>query len=438
MTDGVNYYRCVVAHTSGTLATDITSGYWAVTGGATDLAYEIPTPYLEADLFDLDVDTQSADTLYIFHHSYQPASLLRLSASFFVLVNPKYIGTSNISRITTIAKPIENIATPSFATVHVMKHKLNVGQRVYLSGITGVPNFNNKIFTALWFGVVTYAPYDPSASYTAASPVILVGNWAEFDFGGGRSLYIACPYGSWDGTQAIITVATNTTDTLSVTLFNNHITILLANTTAAKNSASLIQTAIQALALNNKVLDLGGLDDATYQWTVTENSAYTASRPTSNFGTIVQFMSNEENAYNPLQNATGIFPPSDTSYFAVNTTPMPAASYFNLAGTGGIYSAYVSGGIMTPLVYLFNDAGDYPSCGSLYQQRLVMAGSDNEADKLYGSTQGDYPNFICDPNSEDYSIQFSLVSPKVDPILNAIGSPNGLLLGTASGAWIGQ
>ena len=37
---------------------------------------EIVSPYLEADLFDLDVETQSADVLYIFHKDYAPKKLM--------------------------------------------------------------------------------------------------------------------------------------------------------------------------------------------------------------------------------------------------------------------------------------------------------------------------------------------------------------------------
>lgn len=103
-------YRCLISHTSGTLATDVTNGYWEIdvnawvtstvytqgsfiyhsstiyyctldhTSGtfATDLTagiwvaqtiYEVPTPYALADLESLDY-TQSADVLYITHPDY--------------------------------------------------------------------------------------------------------------------------------------------------------------------------------------------------------------------------------------------------------------------------------------------------------------------------------------------------------------------------------
>lgn len=76
VTNGGNYYRCLVAHTSGVFATDLGAGKWVLTAGASDLAYEIPTPYLEADLYQLQF-AQSADVLYIAHPNYRPRKIGR-------------------------------------------------------------------------------------------------------------------------------------------------------------------------------------------------------------------------------------------------------------------------------------------------------------------------------------------------------------------------
>lgn len=97
---------------------------------------------------------------------------------------------------------------------------------------------------------------------------------------------------------------------------------------------------------------------------------------------------------------------------------------------------YVSGGFAVKVVPLFAAAGDYPSCGTLYQERLVMAGSINNPTQVNGSVQGDYPDFIADPNEDDFAVQFTLVSNKLDQILSVIGTPNALVLGTAGGVWI--
>lgn len=49
--------------------------------------YEIATPYDEAHLFQLDISTQSADVLYIFHPSYPPAKLSRTGHTAWTISN---------------------------------------------------------------------------------------------------------------------------------------------------------------------------------------------------------------------------------------------------------------------------------------------------------------------------------------------------------------
>jgi len=75
---GVNYY-CIAA-TTGNAPPNVT--YWYPLTGT---IYEIPTPYLTADLFALNF-TQSADTLYITHNGYAPMKLQRFGATTWKLV----------------------------------------------------------------------------------------------------------------------------------------------------------------------------------------------------------------------------------------------------------------------------------------------------------------------------------------------------------------
>ena len=75
-TEAGSYYRCLVSHTSGVFAADLAAGYWEATGGATDLAYEIPTSFLAADVISVKY-CQSADVLYLWHKDYAPGKLSR-------------------------------------------------------------------------------------------------------------------------------------------------------------------------------------------------------------------------------------------------------------------------------------------------------------------------------------------------------------------------
>ena len=100
------------------------------------------------------------------------------------------------------------------------------------------------------------------------------------------------------------------------------------------------------------------------------------------------------------------------------------------------YLQYQGGGFCAAVVALFAATGDYPACGTLYQERLCVGGSNNNPVQMNGSVQDDYPDFICDPNEDDYAIQFTLVSNKLDQILNMLGTPNALLIGSAGGIWV--
>jgi len=93
-------YRCLIGHVADAGGTDATGGDPASDGNptqwenATDTAgaltsdlypiYEIPSPYLTADLFELKFE-QSADVMYIAHPSYEPRKLSRINETTFVL-----------------------------------------------------------------------------------------------------------------------------------------------------------------------------------------------------------------------------------------------------------------------------------------------------------------------------------------------------------------
>lgn len=69
--NGGTIYYCIVAHTSGTFATDLAASKWVA-----QTIYEVPSSYAAADIEDLKF-AQSADTLYIAHPDYPPAKLVR-------------------------------------------------------------------------------------------------------------------------------------------------------------------------------------------------------------------------------------------------------------------------------------------------------------------------------------------------------------------------
>jgi len=96
---GVNYY-CVLAHTNHVPPN---ATYWyALTGSI----YEVPTPYLAADLANLKTD-QSGDVVMITHQSYIPAELRRTGHTAWTLVG--------VVTAPSIAAPTGQTATPGAA-----------------------------------------------------------------------------------------------------------------------------------------------------------------------------------------------------------------------------------------------------------------------------------------------------------------------------------
>lgn len=81
---GVNYY-CFLAHTSGASDEPGVGGSWTTYWHAmTGSIFEIPTPYLEAELFNLQVK-QSADVVTIVHPDHDPRELARTADTGWVL-----------------------------------------------------------------------------------------------------------------------------------------------------------------------------------------------------------------------------------------------------------------------------------------------------------------------------------------------------------------
>ena len=89
---GVNYY-CIAGHTNQQPPN--TTYWYALTGSV----YEIPSPFAEADLFDIHY-VQSADVLTLTHPNYPPSELRRLGATTWTLTNISF--TSSLSAPTSV------------------------------------------------------------------------------------------------------------------------------------------------------------------------------------------------------------------------------------------------------------------------------------------------------------------------------------------------
>ncbi len=224
---GNNYY-CILAST-GNLPTNAT--YWYLIPSA---AYEIPTPYAEADLFDLHY-VQSADVLTIVHPNYAPRELRRLGATTWTLSTILFVSpvaapaaptvTANRGRSINISG-ITNAAIAVITTV--ADHNLALGDPVEISGVLGMTEANgfwiihkNTPSTKL---EVQY--YTTGAHFNSTNPPVGV-------YTGGGSVQYANQSQDLDNFYVITSIAANGFDESVAsspgTVFNN------LNVTGASN-----------------------------------------------------------------------------------------------------------------------------------------------------------------------------------------------------------
>ena len=141
---GTNYY--CIAPTTGNAPPNVT--FWYPLPSA---AYEIPTPYLEADLFDLHY-VQSADVLTICHPNYPPRELRRLSATKWT------IGVINFLSSLVVPSGVAAVATVGTGPTTYTYLVTSVGTTgLEESGISNTSSCTNQLLTTGNFNTITWS-----------------------------------------------------------------------------------------------------------------------------------------------------------------------------------------------------------------------------------------------------------------------------------------
>lgn len=102
-------YYCVVAHTSGVFATDLTTVKWVA-----QEIYEVPAPYAEADLRKIRFN-QSADVLFLWCRGYKPRMLTRTDHDAWTLTEFPYANGPFMVSNTDAASTVQ-VNTPTWTT----------------------------------------------------------------------------------------------------------------------------------------------------------------------------------------------------------------------------------------------------------------------------------------------------------------------------------
>ena len=150
---GVNYYN--IAPCTGVSPPNATNWY-----PLPDVAYEIPTPYAAADVFDIHW-VQSADVLTLTHPSYQPMELRRLGATKWTLVP--------ISFTPALGPPTALAATPTVTGTGLTTQSYvitalsaSIGDETQQSNIVSCSNNLNAIAA---YNTITWSALTGAARY---------------------------------------------------------------------------------------------------------------------------------------------------------------------------------------------------------------------------------------------------------------------------------
>lgn len=184
---GTTYY-CIVAHTSGTFATDLAAGKWRA-----QTAYEIVTPWASTDLFKIKF-AQSADVMYFAHPSYKPQQLTFNSAASWAIAPYAFINGPFMVQNSTVPSTIAASALTGSVT-------LNASQPIFNSGQV------DGLFELI--STVTGQTITPSLTTSTGNSIPTGSTWA------------AAITGTWSGTLLIQTSPDNATWTTVATVTTN-------------------------------------------------------------------------------------------------------------------------------------------------------------------------------------------------------------------------
>jgi len=441
VTQGGNYYRCCEAHTSGVFATDLAALYWEASGGATDLAYEIPSPYAAADVKYIKYH-QSVDVLYLWHPDYATRKLSRASDTSWTLNtirwNPAPLEEQGIKPATTLT-----LADVTGASV-----VFTAGSGVFLSGDVG------RIITS-GVGRASIIAYNSATEVTCEilDDFTSVGPIASQDWTMQGSPVGTLTPSIKDPIGAICTL-TGSGGSESYANLLDHDDPPNDNWLASgsgtdeyylSNAAAFYSATEPDKVYENGVeivkSSVGTLGISQWAW---------GDNDTLGYNTIYVRLSD---GADPDSKSTAVAPDDDyLKRAAVSATTdlwrsSDVGKYVDIQNglikiTGYTSATVVSGEIIKELEdvtatalwtvkdEVWNDDNGWPSCGTFYEDRLCAAGSTKYPETIWGSVTGDYENFTPGADDSD-AISFTISGREVS-IIRWLEPDEYLLAGSVS------
>ncbi|HTF69151.1 MAG TPA: hypothetical protein VK638_41375 [Edaphobacter sp.] len=350
-----------------------TQGQTLMNGG---VPYEISSPYLAADLFDIHY-VQSSDVMTLVHPSYAPMELRRMGATNWTL--------AAISFGTTIAPPatvsvtaspgyLAQIANISLANPAVIttaaSHTLSLGDGIFISGLTAV--IGGAPADLSGFYLVNLVPTDTSGNLILNELEVMNYSGNVLDASG------------WDSFSGPATIQFGTK-------------IFDINNTYAVSAIN--QNSVDESILSSEVSAICNLNVAGSFNTITWSAVPGALR------------------YNVYKLKNGLFG-------FIGVTPALQFVDNNIAPDFSITPPNVDG--------LFTGANNFPGAVSYFEQRRCFAGSNNNPQNVWMSNSGTESTFTYSlPIQSSDRISFRVASRDTNQIRQIIPLTQMVLLTSA-------
>jgi len=339
----------------------------------------------------------------------------------------------NGAQLTEAAKTITGATQANPCVLTITSHGYSTGQEIYISGISGMTQLNNRNFkvTSLTANTISLQTMDganlDSAAYTAYSSggsafkVYEISTpYLEADLAALKYIQSADIVTLTHPTYAVRELA-RTGDT-SWTLTS----VTFAPSIAAPTSPGVTNVGAAGSTIYTYVVT--AIKEETYEESYATSAIVTstgnATLTTTNYNNITWTASTGAVQYNVYRLVTGVY------------------AFLGISGT----TSFADQGLVDPDVESnppearnpFSTTDEYPSCATYYQQRLFFANQNQNVEAIYGSKINAFKNFtISQSLADDDAVTFSIVGRQVNGV-NHLLDLGSLIIFTDSGEWTAQ
>jgi hypothetical protein len=328
---------------------------------------------------------------------------------------------TSFTTVTGISKALPATVTTSGA------HGLVAGDEVFISGVVGMTEINNRSFQVGSVTTTTFTLWDGAQGLDT-------NTYSTYTSGGklDKTLFITTPYAFSDLANLQFVQSADVVTIVHPSYAPQELKRLSSTswtlTPVAFNPTISAPSGLSATA--------GGAGSKTYRYRVSSIAQTTSeeSLPTSVF---------------TLSSAA---PPTAAAPVTITWTLLTGASEYNVyKETNGIYGLLGVAGsntfsdigqdidtsVTAPNANNpFSGAGDYPGTVAYIQQRLMFASTNNNPETVWGSRTGNFHNFTTStPIQDDDSIQFTMAGRQVNQVRHLLDLTQ-LVIFSSAGEWV--